>query len=225
MSSRRRFVSKCSRGIAKPSRRSGCSSSRRARRQPCSSVAEPAGDPERWRVVVPRAGHGELGTEAREPQRERRDPHLGSDPLPLMSTPEPRSRLELAQPGEVRCAEAGRADHRTVDDHAEVDVPRRRRHLGAAPPVELQGAALERRGRGARPRHGERHRSRVVDAACGQGGQLHRDLVGDRAQRQARRPHLEVEERPVRVRHGHHVSRPTYPHPDGFQPRRARLVP
>ncbi len=158
-------------------------------------------DPERARVVGERRRRRLGGAEPGEPEVQQRGAHLGAVPATVLALGDPRAGLERPQRREVLGHEAARANGPSVALDRQVDVPRLGRGVGAAPRPEAVRLALARRLGCVGPRHAERHLGRVVDRLRDQRGELVGEGVVDVAQGEDRRAHLEVEQRPVRMRH------------------------
>ena len=85
---------------------------------------------------MPRSGLRELGVEPVEAEFEAGQAHLLSEALALELAPEPRTGSELPQGREVFGTEVTAADHMTVDDHRELEVPGIGTDVGACSRVE-----------------------------------------------------------------------------------------
>ena len=164
-------------------------------------------DAERRGVVREGPGGRFLGAEAVEAELQGRVPHLLAEAVALVFATQPGAGLERPCDRELGGHDARRADDGVADEHGEDQVPLGRRRVGATAPPEAIRLPLELRRLVVGPRHGERHRGRVVDPPDDERGELGGERVVDVPQCQAGRANLEIEERPVRVWHRPSVVR------------------
>ena len=184
-------------------------------------VAEALGDPEGRGVVLPGEGLTPRSAEAGEGEVQDRGPHLLADAPSLVGQTEPRAALGHPGRHEVLGEQVLHPDDRglrLVDDHDQAEGPALRGELDPLAPVPLEGVALQVGRRRIGPRRGERHHVRLVDPTADEVDDGQQVLVGRRPQLEAGRAHPEVEQRPVRVRHGASLAHHSPPPRHGFGP-------